>query len=161
TSEEFYTEKRFQKAEEAREKLAQAAGPEGVRIAGVLVKAYRFHKQYEAVIQDKKLAEVTAGQMVSEGHAAQQEALSKLETAKGQVEQQIAKARGALEQTKLGADAELYRAKATAEAIRAEKEARAKGIRKQNEALAGAGGRTLVKLRIAEALEGKQIVFLP
>jgi hypothetical protein len=34
-------------------------------------------------------------------------------------------------------------------------------VRKQNEALAGQGGRTLVKLRIAEALEGKQILFLP
>ena len=34
-------------------------------------------------------------------------------------------------------------------------------MRKQNEALAGSGGAALVKLRIAEALAGKELVFLP
>ncbi len=40
-------------------------------------------------------------------------------------------------------------------------EAKSKGIAKENEAMAGVGGRTAVKLRIAEALMGKQIIFLP
>ena len=48
-----------------------------------------------------------------------------------------------------------------AEAIVAERKAHAEAVRKQNEALAGSGGRALVKLRIAEALAGKQLVFLP
>ena len=34
-------------------------------------------------------------------------------------------------------------------------------IQKQNEAMSGAGGRTMVKLRLADALQGKQIVFVP
>ena len=162
TSEEFYvSEKRGNKADEARERLVAAAAPEGVIIERVLFGEHHFGKKYEEVIHDKKLAEQTAEQMVSEGKAAEQKALGKLAEARGQVEQKLAKARGSLGQVKLEADAELFRAKTRAEAIKAEKAARAQGVRKQNEALAGQGGRTLVKLRIAEALEGKQILFVP
>ena len=39
--------------------------------------------------------------------------------------------------------------------------AEAEGIRKMNKALSGSGGESLVKLRIAEALQGKKIVLLP
>jgi hypothetical protein len=34
-------------------------------------------------------------------------------------------------------------------------------VEKTNQAMGGAGGRTLVKLSVAEALRGKQIFFLP
>ena len=37
----------------------------------------------------------------------------------------------------------------------------AKAIEKQNKAMSGAGGRTAVKLRIAEALAGKPILIVP
>ena len=46
-------------------------------------------------------------------------------------------------------------------AILAEARSKAQGIEKENEALGGAGGRTMVKLKIAEALQGKRIVFMP
>src|SRR5207253_1295398 len=109
--EEFYvSEKRFLKAEEAREKLARVLGPEGVIVERVILGEHHFHPDYEKVIHDKKLAEQTAERMVSEGHAAQQEALRNLETAKGQVSQKIAAARGSLDQVKLHADADYFRA---------------------------------------------------
>jgi len=136
-------------------------GPEGVIVERVILGEHHFHPDYERVIHDKKLAEQTAERMVSEGHAAQQESLRNLETAKGQVSQKIATARGALDQVKLHADADYYRSQREAEAILAEKKAHAKGVEKTNQAMSGAGGRTLVKLRVAEALAGKQIVFLP
>jgi regulator of protease activity HflC (stomatin/prohibitin superfamily) len=162
TSEEFYvSDKRFQKAEEARDKLAKVFTPEGVIVERVILGEHHFHPEYEKVIHDKKLAEQTAERMVSEGHAAQQEALRNLETAKGQVAQKIATARGALDQVKLHADADYFRAQREAEAILAEKKAKAKGVEKTNQAMSGAGGRTLVKLAVADALKGKQIVFLP
>jgi regulator of protease activity HflC (stomatin/prohibitin superfamily) len=162
TSEEFYvSDKRFEKAEQARQKLASVLAPEGVVVERVILGEHRFNPEYEKVIHDKKLAEQTAERMVSEGKAAQQEALRNLETAKGQVAQQIAKAQGALNQVKLAADADYYKAQREAEAILAEKRARAKGIEKQNAAMSGSGGRTMVKLRLAEALEGKQILFVP
>src|SRR4051812_23786639 len=162
TSEEFYvSDKRFQKAEEARDKLARVFQPEGVIVERVILGEHHFHPEYEKVIHDKKLAEQTAERMVSEGHAAQQEALRNLETAKGQVAQKIATAKGALDQVKLHADADYFRAQREAEAILAEKKAKAKGVEKTNQAMSGAGGRTLVKLAVADALKGKQIVFLP
>lgn len=162
TSEEFYvSDKRFQKAEEAREKLAKVMGPEGIIVERVILGEHHFHPEYEKVIHDKKLAEQTAERMVSEGHAAQQESLRNLETAKGQVSQKIAGAQGSLDQVKLHADADFYTSQREAEAILSEKKAHAKGVEKTNQAMSGAGGRTLVKLRVAEALEGKEIVFLP
>jgi regulator of protease activity HflC (stomatin/prohibitin superfamily) len=162
TSEEFYvSDKRFLKAEEARTNLAKVLGPEGVIVERVILGEHHFHPDYEKVIHDKKLAEQTAERMVSEGHAAQQEALRNLETAKGQVAQKIATAMGSLNQVKLATDADYYRSQRDAEALLAEKRAHAKGVEKQNQAMSGAGGRTLVKLHIAEALAGKQIVFLP
>jgi regulator of protease activity HflC (stomatin/prohibitin superfamily) len=162
TSEEIYVSgKRVQKSAEALQLLKAAAEPEGVIIQNVVLVEYRFSKQYSEIIHDKTIALQTAERMVSSGNAAQQEALTKLAGARGQVEQKIAQARGQLERVKLEADAELYRNKSVAEAVRAEKAAKAQGIRKQNEAMGGAGGRTLVKLRIAEALEGKQLLFLP
>src|SRR3954468_13512141 len=162
TSEEFYvSDKRFEKAEEAREKLAKVFTPEGVIVERVILGEHHFHPEYERVIHDKKLAEQTAERMGSEGHAAQQEALRNLETAKGQVAQKIATARGALDQVKLHADADYFRAQREAEAILAEKKAKAQGVAKTNQAMSGAGGRTLVKLAVADALKGKQIVFLP
>lgn len=162
TSEEFYvSDRRFQKAEEARAELTKLMGPEGVVIERVIMGEHHFHPDYEKVIHDKKLAEQTAERMVSEGHAAQQEFLRNLETAKGQVSQKIATSTGQLNQVKLAADADFFKAQREAEAILSERRAHAKGVEKQNQAMSGAGGRTLVKLRIAEALAGKQIVFLP
>jgi regulator of protease activity HflC (stomatin/prohibitin superfamily) len=162
TSEEFYvSDKRFQKAEEARDELSKILGPEGVIVERVILGEHHFHPDYEKVIHDKKLAEQTAERMVSEGHAAQQEALRNLETAKGQVAQKIATAQGALDQVKLHADADFFRSQREAEAILTEKKAHAKGVEKTNQAMSGSGGRTLVKLRVAEALAGKEIVFLP
>src|SRR5207245_11648127 len=55
TSEEFYvSEKRFVKAEEAREKLAEVLGPEGVIVERVILGEHHFHPDYEKVIHDKK-----------------------------------------------------------------------------------------------------------
>ncbi|HWE22698.1 MAG TPA: SPFH domain-containing protein, partial [Myxococcales bacterium] len=75
TSEEFYvSDKRFEKAEQARQKLALVLAPEGVLVERVILGEHRFNPEYEKVIHDKKLAEQTAERMVSEGNAAQQEA---------------------------------------------------------------------------------------
>src|SRR6267142_1082521 len=130
TSEEFYvSEKRFLKAEEAREKLTKVLAPEGVIVERVILGEHHFHPDYEKVIHDKKLAEQTAER--------------------------------ARDQESLHAEADSYSSRRDAEAILAEKKARAKGVEKTNQAMSGAGGRAMVKLSVAEALKGKQIIFLP
>lgn len=161
-SEDFYvTDKRFEKSSLAQKRLGEILGPEGVIVSQVILGEHHFHPEYEQVIRDKKLAEQNAEKLHSEANAAAEQAKSKLEKAKGVVSQQLAEASGYLATRKLEADAAFFENQKKAEAIRTEKKAEAQGVRKRNEALAGAGGRTMVKLRLAEALEGKQILFLP
>jgi len=161
-SEEFYvSEKRFAKASEARDRLQEVLGPEGVIIRQVILGEHRFNPEYEKVIRDKKLAEQNSERVRSEGRATTEQWKSELEKAKGTVSQQLAAAAGALDTARLAADASYVQNQKRAEAIVAERKAHAEAVRKQNEALAGSGGKALVKLRIAEALAGKQLVFLP
>ena len=161
-SEEFYvSEKRFAKASEARDRLQAVLGPEGIAVRQVILGEHRFNPDYEHVIRDKKLAEQNSEKVRSETRAAAEQWKSELEKAKGTVFQQLAAASGALETARLTADAAYVQNQKQAEAIVAERRAHAEAVRKQNEALAGSGGKALVKLRIAEALAGKQLVFLP
>jgi regulator of protease activity HflC (stomatin/prohibitin superfamily) len=157
----YNSDKRFQKADEARQVLTRALAPFGVSIMQVILHEHRFAPEYEKVIHDRKLAEQRAEQLKSETEAVQQEALRNLETARGNVASEIAKAEGNLKQVSLKADAELYAQQQNAEAILAERTANSKAIAKRNEALRGGGGKAMVKLKIAEALEGKTIVLVP
>ena len=161
-SEDFYVaDKRFAAAEEAKKLLSSALTQEGVIIEQIILGEHRFNPAYEEVIRDKKLAEQNAEKLKSEATASSEEAKRNLEAARGIVSQKLAKAKGGLEQMKLEADALLVKAKNEGEAIVAESAARAKGIRKETAALAGTGGRTMVKLRIAEALRNKRVIMIP
>lgn len=161
-SEEFYeADRRFKAAEEGRVLLAEALSPEGVIVEQVILGEHRFNPEYEAVIKEKKLAEQNAEKLKSEALAATEASKRNLETAKGQVAQQIAQAQGTLAQAKLGADSSLIQSTNEAEAILIEARANAKAIEARNAALSGAGGKTMVKLAIAEAMVGKRIVLVP
>jgi regulator of protease activity HflC (stomatin/prohibitin superfamily) len=157
----YNSDKRFKKADEARQVLTKALSPYGVTVMQVILHEHRFAADYEKVIHDRKLAEQRAEQLKSETESVQQEALRNLETARGKVASDIAKADGNLKQVSLKADAELYAQQQNAEAILAERTANSKAIAKRNEALRGAGGKAMVKLKIAEALDGKSIVLVP
>lgn len=161
-SEEFYeADRRFKAAEEGRQLLIAALESEGVIVEQVILGEHRFNPEYEAVIRDKKLAEQNAEKMKSEALAAAEASKRNLEAAKGQVAQQIAQVSGKLAQVKLDADSTLVQNQNEAEAILIEARANAQAIEKRNQALAGAGGKTMVKLKIAEALQGKRIVLVP
>lgn len=162
TSESVYNaDKRFEKAEHARAVLADALAPYGVVVTQVILHEHRFNPEYEQIIHDRKLAEQRAEQLKSETLSAEQEALRNLETARGKVASEIAAVTGVLDQAKLSADAEYYESQQNAEALLAERTAAAKAIAKRNEAMRGAGGRAMVKLKLAEALEGKSIIIVP
>ncbi len=161
-TEEFYVaEKREAKAEAAKQKLQDILGPYGIIIEKVLTKDYRFNAEYQKAIEDKKIADQLVEKNKSAQHAATEEYRKKLEEAKGEVNKMVAQADGVFEKSKIEADAYYEQQKFLAQAIRAEGEAEAKGIREMNKALAGSGGETLVKLQVAEALQGKSIILLP
>ena len=62
---------------------------------------------------------------------------------------------------KIEADVYYEKQKLLAEAIKTEAVAEAKGIQEMNDAMARQGGEALVKLKIAEALQGKKIMLIP
>lgn len=162
TTEEFYVaEKRELQSQRAKEVLQEMLGPLGVIVEKVLTKNYRFNPEYQKAIEDKKVADQQVQKNKSAQHAATEEYKRKLEEARGEVNKLIADADGTYRKAKIEADVYYEKQKLLAEAIKAEGVAEAKGIQEMNNALAGSGGEAIVKLRIAEALEGKRIMLLP
>jgi regulator of protease activity HflC (stomatin/prohibitin superfamily) len=161
-TEEFYVaNKRELQAQRAKDILQEILGPMGVRVISVLTKDYRFNEEYQKAIEDRKIADQQAEKNKSAQRAATEEYKRKLEQAKGEVNKMIAKADGEYLQAKIEADAYHQKQKLLAEAVTAEGVAQAKGIQEMNKALTGIGGEALVKLKIAEALQGKKILLLP
>lgn len=161
-TEDFYVaEKRAEKSEQAKERLQQILGPYGIIIERVLTKDYRFNVEYQKAIEGKKIADQMVEKNKSAQHAALEEYRKELEKAKGEVNKLIADADGVYAKAQIEADAYYEKQKFLADAIEAEGRAEAQGIEQMNKALAGAGGETMVKLQIAEALQGKKIILLP
>jgi regulator of protease activity HflC (stomatin/prohibitin superfamily) len=162
TTEEFYVaEKRELQSQKAKEILQEMLGPLGIIVEKVLTKDYRFNREYQKAIEDKKVADQQVQKNRSAQHAALEEYKRKLEEAKGEVNKMIADADGVYRKAKIEADVYYEKQKLLAEAIKAEGIAEAKGIEEMNQALAGSGGEALVKLQIAEAMQGKRIMLLP
>ena len=163
SSEEFYdSDLRAAKEEQALENLRRALDPYGLVCERVVLGNYRFHKNYQAAIDQKKVADQTVNKNRSGGRGRHQGMGARARDHQGrQVGQLLATERGKAQQVTLQTDAYYEAKKLEADAIVAEKAARAQGITKMKEAMSGAGGRTMVKLRIAEALKGKRIVLFP
>ena len=161
-TEEFYTAAlRAEKAEKVKKSLNVILNPYGVIIEKILTKDYRFNKEYQKAIEDKKVADQQTQKLRSEGLAKAEEYIQKLERAKGEVYQDIAKANGEYNKEVIAADAYYQQQQNISKAILEEGKSEAMGIQKMNEALAEQGGKVMVKLEMAKALKGKRIVLLP
>jgi regulator of protease activity HflC (stomatin/prohibitin superfamily) len=161
-TEEFYVaKKREAQAQEAKERLQRIFDSLGVIVEKVLTKDYRFNPKYQQAIEDKKVADQRVERNKSAQAAATEEYKRKLEEARGEVNKMIANADGAYLKAKIEADVYYEQQQLLAEAIEAEGIAEAKGIEEMNKALVGAGGEAMVKLQIAEAIQGKKIILLP
>jgi len=162
TTEQFYVaEQRELQSQKAKEVLQEMLGPMGIVVEKVLTKDYRFNPEYQKAIEDKKVADQQVQKNRSAQHAALEEYKRKLEEAKGEVNKMVANADGVYRKAKIEADVYYEKQKLLAEAIKKEGIAEAKGIQEMNNALAGTGGEAYVKLRIAEAMQGKRIMLLP
>ncbi len=161
-TEEFYVaEQREAQSKTAKNLLQKMFDPMGIIIEKVLTKDYRFNPKYQKAIEDKKVADQKVEKNKSAQHAAEEEYKRKLEEARGEVNKMIADVDGEYMKAKIKVDVYYEKQQLLAQAIRAEGIAEAKGILEMNNAMASAGGEALVKLRIAEALQGKKIVLLP
>lgn len=161
-SEQFYDASiRFAKAEDARSACNHYLNPEGVLIEQVQLGEHKFNPAYEQVIKDKTVAEQEASRLRSETEAAREQMRRELEVAKGTVNQSIEQAKGEASKAQLGADAAYFERDRRAQARLAEARATAEGLKAKAKALAGSGGRNMVKLKVAESLAGKPILFMP
>ncbi|MCX7023860.1 MAG: SPFH domain-containing protein [Spirochaetes bacterium] len=162
TTEDFYNaDKRTQKSEDAKAVLNKLLNPYGVIIESVLPKDYRFNPAYQQAIEDKKVADQVAERYKSEANATVEEYRQRMAEAQGEVNKLVADIDGEFEKARIGADAYYEQQGKIAKAIEAEGMAEAKGIEKMVQALNSAGGDTMVKMKIAEALVGKSIYLLP
>ncbi len=161
-TEAFYVaESREAQSKKAQEELQKILGPMGIIVEKVLTNDYRFNADYTKAIEDKKVADQQVEKNRSAQHAAREEYKRKLEEAKGEVNKMIADADGQYLKAKIEADVYLEQQQLLAQAIKAEGIADAKGIQEMNTALSGSGGKAIVKLKIAEALQDKHIILLP
>ncbi|MBU2101881.1 MAG: prohibitin family protein [Candidatus Omnitrophota bacterium] len=161
-TEDFYVaEKRIQKADKVKDVLNVLLNPYGVIVESVLPKDYRFNPAYQKAIEDKKVADQIAERFKSETKATVEEYRQKLQQTQGDVNKMVANVDGEYAKAKIAADAYYQQQGMFAKAIEVEGVAESKGIEKMVEALNSAGGRTMVKLKIAEALAGKRIYLLP
>jgi regulator of protease activity HflC (stomatin/prohibitin superfamily) len=161
-TEEFYVaDKRATQAHKAREVLQEILGPMGILVEKIMTKDYRFNPRYQKAIEDKKIADQLVEKYKSSQQAVKEQYKRKLEEVKGDVYKMVANIDGEYLKIKVEADAYYEEQKLLAEAIKAEGIAESKSIREMNKAMAGSGGETMVKLRIAEALQNKKIVLLP
>ena len=161
-TEAFYVaDAREAQSGKAREALQKILGPMGIIVEKVLTNDYRFNPEYQKAIEDKKVADQQVEKNKSAQHAALEEYKRKLEEARGEVNKMVADADGQYLKAKIEADVYQEQQQLLAKAIQAEGIAEAKGIQEMNNALAGSGGEAIVKLRIAEAIQGKRIMLLP
>ena len=161
-TEEFYdANKREAQSLKAKEVLQKIMEPMGIIVENVYTNDYRFNNKYQKAIEDKKIADQLVEKNKSAQHATEEEYKRKLEDAKGDVNKMIADVDGEFQKAKIEVDAYFEKQKLIAEAIKTEGIAEAKGITEMNKAMASAGGEALVKLRIAEAIQGKKIILLP
>ena len=161
-TESFYVaEARETQANKAKDELQRILGPMGVVVEKVLTNDYRFNPEYTKAIEDKKVADQQVEKNKSAQHAALEQYKRKLEEARGEVNKMVADADGQYLKDKIEADVYQEKQQLIAEAIKTEGIAEAKGIQEMNNALAGSGGEAIVKLRIAEAIQGKRIMLLP
>lgn len=145
----------------AKEALQEILGPMGIVVEKVLTNDYRFNPEYQKAIEDKKVADQQVEKNKSAQHAAAEEYKRKLEEVRGEVNKMVADADGQYLKDQIEADVYQEQQQLLAKAIRAEGIAEATGIQEMNNALAGSGGEAIVKLRIAEAIQGKRIILLP
>jgi len=161
-TEAFYVaDAREAQSDKAREALQKILGPMGIIVEKVLTNDYRFNPEYQKAIEDKKVADQQVEKNKSAQHAAREEYKRKLEEARGEVNKMVANADGQYLKDKIEADVYQEQQQLLAKAIQAEGIAEANGIQEMNNALAGSGGEAIVKLRIAEAIQGKRIILLP
>ena len=176
TSEEMYDASlRNAKAQLALERLSKLLRPQGIDLIAVIPGEFRFYKEYEEVIQQKKLADQAVEEQKAQARESKQNQETQLVEERKKAETRLAVSEGEcankliqssaeankkkregdryFETTLLTADAALYSASSEAEGLRANLLAEADGMEKIRKAMIGKGGANLVGMEYAKRLQ--------
>ena len=161
-AEQFYQGSfREQAASEAQRLLTDELSPKGIHVTHVLVRQYRYDQRYQAAIESRKIQDQTVFKNRAEAAAAMEEAKKNTIVAEGQAAVATELSRGAAEVKKIESEADLYRRTKEAEGRLKVELAKATGIDLENRALRVGGSENMVGLKMAEALQGVEMVILP
>lgn len=161
-AEQFYLgEFREKAALDAQTLLMEELKPKGITITHVLVRQYRYDQRYQAAIESRKIQDQTVFKNRAEAMAAAEEAKKNTIEAEGSAAVNTELARGLAEVKKIESAAELYRRTKESEGRLKVELARAAGTDLENKALRVGGSENMVGLKMAEALEGVEVIVLP
>jgi hypothetical protein len=184
TTEEMYDAvERSGQAEVALRELNRLLRPNGVEVIALVPGEFRFYREYEQVIADKKLADQKVEEQQSQARALLEDQARRLVEARNDGEARLAAVRGestnrVIEATadagrvrrladsysvsrRLEAEGALEMALSEAEGRRALLLAEAAGLAERRRALVGEGGRLLVGMEYARRLETIRMVGSP
>ncbi len=162
-AEQFYRgRKRREAAIEARDLLDRDLHDRyGVQIWAVLVRHYVYDPRYQEAIENRKIQDQRVFLNRAEAVKAAEQAERDRVEAEGTALVNVEETRGAAEVTRIAATADLYSRKRIAEGDLLVELARAESKRLENDALSGVGASNIVGLKMAEALEGTEVIVLP
>jgi regulator of protease activity HflC (stomatin/prohibitin superfamily) len=161
-AEDFYKgDTREKAAADAQKLLRDELTPRGIDVTHVLVRQYRYDQRYQAAIESRKIQDQTVFKNQAEALAAQAEAEKNRIVAEGAAAVDVESARGQAEVQKLKSAADLYTRTKAAEGGLMVRLAKAQGTQLENTALRGVGSENMVGLKMADALQGIDVIVLP
>jgi regulator of protease activity HflC (stomatin/prohibitin superfamily) len=162
TTEEFYNPYlRVEKMELAKEKLNFELNPKGITINQVLIRFFRYSPEIQRNIEDKKLKDQLVFKNQAEAKAAIEDAkLSKI-IREGEALVKVELERGKAYRITRNSSRDLFVRSKHAQGDLLIKMAEAQKTKLKNKALEGVGSENLVGLKMAETLEGIEVIVLP
>lgn len=162
TTEEFYNSPlRHARAEQARDFLNRDLASYGLEVDQVLVRYFRYTDEIQRNIEEKKLKDQLVFKNQAEGRAATEGAKLKKMIQEGQAAVDIKLQEGDAYQVTKQAERDLYVRTKRAEGDLLVKLAEAQRTQLRNDALQVAGADRMVGLKLAEAMQGIELLVLP
>ena len=161
-AEQFYKgDTREKAAAQTQQLLTDELAEKGIRVTHVLVRQYRYDQRYQQAIEQRKIQDQTVFKNQAEAAAAMEQAKRDRVIAEGKAAVDVELSRGEAEVRKLESEADLYRRTKDAEGKLKVELAKAQGTELENKALKGAGSENMVGLKMAETLQGVEVIVLP
>lgn len=162
TTENFYNSPlRVKKTQEAKVRLNEELNPKGIRIEQVLVRYFRYSREIQKNIEEKKLQDQMVFTNQSAARAATEEAQLKKIIQEGRVAVDVEMEKGRAYVTRKLAEKDLYVRTKKADANLLVKLAEAEKVRLKNDALKGLGSERMVGLKMADVYKGLDLIVLP